>query len=104
MEIKILGTGCPSCKALFETTQQAVSELGIEAKVVKEEGKPNDLLQRIAADPAFGLSLSELQQTLNAEAYTGRARQQVEEYLQQVVYPLLQQNPESASQTAEISV
>lgn len=74
------------------------------AKVVKEEGKPNDLLQRIAADPAFGLSLSELQQTLNAEAYTGRARQQVEEYLQQVVYPLLQQNPESASQTAEISV
>ena len=37
MEIKVLGTGCSSCKALYETTQQAVAELGINATVVKEE-------------------------------------------------------------------
>ncbi|MEG1555744.1 MAG: thioredoxin family protein [Bacteroidales bacterium] len=37
MEIKVLGTGCAACKTLYETTKQAVAELGIEAMVVKEE-------------------------------------------------------------------
>ncbi|MEG0518556.1 MAG: thioredoxin family protein [Bacteroidales bacterium] len=37
MEIKVLGTGCAGCKALYETTKQAVTELGIDATVVKEE-------------------------------------------------------------------
>lgn len=41
MEIKVLGTGCASCKALHETVKQAVIELGIEATIIKEE----DLLQ-----------------------------------------------------------
>lgn len=41
MEIKVLGTGCASCKALYETVKQAVAELGIEAIVIKEE----DLMQ-----------------------------------------------------------
>lgn len=37
MEIKVLGTGCAGCKALYETTKQAVTELGIDVAVVKEE-------------------------------------------------------------------
>ena len=37
MEIKVLGTGCPSCKTLYETTQQAIAELGSDATLVKEE-------------------------------------------------------------------
>ena len=37
MEIKVLGTGCSSCKALYETAKQAISELGFEATLVKEE-------------------------------------------------------------------
>lgn len=37
MEIKVLGTGCAGCKALYETTKQAVAELGLDATVVKEE-------------------------------------------------------------------
>lgn len=41
MEIKVLGTGCASCKALHETVKQAVGELGIEATIIKEE----DLMQ-----------------------------------------------------------
>ncbi|WP_042369525.1 thioredoxin family protein [Bacteroides neonati] len=41
MEIKVLGTGCASCKTLYETVKQAVAELGIEATVIKEE----DLMQ-----------------------------------------------------------
>ena len=43
MEIKVLGTGCPSCKTLFETTQQAIAELGSDATLTKEE----DLLKII---------------------------------------------------------
>lgn len=52
MEIKILGTGCPNCKALFETTQQAVSELGIEAKVVKEEDMVKIMQYNVFSVPA----------------------------------------------------
>lgn len=37
MEIKVLGTGCAGCKALYETVMQAVAELGLDATVVKEE-------------------------------------------------------------------
>lgn len=43
MEIKVLGTGCPSCKTLYETPQQAIAELGSDATLVKEE----DLLKII---------------------------------------------------------
>ena len=37
MEIKVLGTGCSSCKTLYETTKQAISELGSDATLIKEE-------------------------------------------------------------------
>ncbi len=37
MEIKVLGTGCSGCKALYETVNQAVNELGVQANVIKEE-------------------------------------------------------------------
>lgn len=37
MEIKVLGTGCAGCKALYETVKQAVTESGIEATIIKEE-------------------------------------------------------------------
>ena len=43
MEIKVLGTGCPGCRALYETTKQAIAELGSDAVLVKEE----DLLKII---------------------------------------------------------
>ena len=46
MEIKVLGTGCAGCKALFETVYEAVNQLGIEATVVKEE----DLLKIMEYD------------------------------------------------------
>ena len=37
MEIKVLGTGCSSCKAFYETNKQAISELGCDATLIKEE-------------------------------------------------------------------
>lgn len=37
MEIKVLGTGCASCKALYQTVEQTVKELGLTAEIIKEE-------------------------------------------------------------------
>ena len=51
------------------------------SKVIKEEGGENDLLERIAADPAFGVSLAQLEQIITPERYVGRAPQQTEEFL-----------------------
>lgn len=62
------------------------------AKVVKEEGKPNDLIERIARDPVFGMSLEELNAVLSPENYVGRSREQVEEFLNEHVRPILQKN------------
>jgi adenylosuccinate lyase len=59
------------------------------ARQVKEEGKPNDLLQRIAGDPAFGLTLEQLEALMQPEGFTGRAAQQTEEFLEEQVAPVL---------------
>ena len=62
------------------------------ARRVKEDGLPNDLLSRIAADPAFGVSLADLEALLDPALYTGRSREQVETFVATVVDPLLKQN------------
>jgi adenylosuccinate lyase len=59
------------------------------AKVVKDEGKPNDLLKRIASDPVFSLSESELEKIVNVDDFTGRAPQQVVEFIKEYVEPIL---------------
>ena len=74
------------------------------AAQVKEEGNPNDLLQRVAADESFGLSLEELEQVLVPELFTGRSAQQVDEFLEEVIIPVLKAHPEYAGQHAELSV
>ena len=74
------------------------------AAQVKQEGLANDMIQRIEADPAFGLSREEIEAELRPEAFTGRSAHQVEEFLQNVLGPVLAANPEAAGQTAELSV
>ncbi len=59
------------------------------ARQVKEEGLPNDLLQRIAGDETFGLSLEQLESLMNPEGFTGRAAQQTDEFLEEQVAPIL---------------
>ncbi len=62
----------------------------IEAgRMVKEQGLENDLISRIAADPAFGLSKSELEDILRPEAFTGLAPQQTRDFVEQVAKPAL---------------
>ena len=59
------------------------------AAMVKQEGKENDLLSRIAADPAFGLSLEELSRLLQPQRFIGRSKEQVEEFLKEEIRPFL---------------
>ncbi|MGN0975991.1 MAG: adenylosuccinate lyase [Gemmiger sp.] len=74
------------------------------AAVVKQEGMPNDMIARVEADPAFGLSREEIEAELSPEAFTGRAPQQVEEFLTEVIRPLLAANADAVGQKAELSV
>lgn len=53
MEIKVLGTGCASCKTLFDTVRQAVAELGIEATVIKEEDLMKIMEYNVMSLPAL---------------------------------------------------
>ena len=62
--------------------------------VVKEQGGENDLVSRIASDPAFGLTEEEIRAELKPAAFIGRAPQQVEEFLRDHVYPELERNRE----------
>ena len=84
---------------------ERIRELSMEAgRNVKEKGLDNNLLELIAADPAFNLSLEELQKTMDPAKYVGRAPVQVEAYLNNVVNPMLEANKEILGVIAEINV
>ena len=53
MDIKVLGTGCSSCKAMFENVAEIVKELGIEANVVKEEDLMKIMSYNVLSLPAL---------------------------------------------------
>ena len=74
------------------------------SKVIKEDGGENDLLERIAADDAFGVTLDELKSIISPEKYVGRAPQQTEEFLNEVVKPALEPYSSIATEQAEINV
>ena len=71
---------------------------------VKEKGLDNNLLELIAADSAFNLSLEDLQKTMEPSRYVGRAKEQVDAYLNRVIRPLLEKNKEVLGVKAEINV
>ena len=73
-------------------------------KQVKEEGLPNDMVDRIAADPAFGLTKEEIVAGLVPENFVGRAPQQVEEFVANVLQPIFDANPDAVEQHASLSV
>lgn len=74
------------------------------AKTVKEEGKPNDLLHRIAEDPAFNISEEEISKIIKPENFTGRAEQQTLDFISEIVRPLLRENSEDIGVKTEINV
>ncbi|MEE1378678.1 MAG: adenylosuccinate lyase [Oribacterium sp.] len=84
---------------------EKIRQLSMQAgKTVKEEGKDNNLLELIAADPSFHLSLEDLEASMQPERYVGRAPKQTEEFITEVINPILEKNKEVLGLTAEINV
>jgi len=79
--------------------------LSMEAgKNVKENGLDNNLLELIAADPAFNMTLEELKSTMDPAKYTGCAKEQTEEFVLEVIQPILEENKELLGLKADIKV
>lgn len=84
---------------------EKIRQLSMQAgKTVKEEGKDNNLLELIAQDPGFHLSLEDLEASMKPERYVGRAPQQTEEFIREVIQPILERNQDVLGLTAEINV
>ena len=84
---------------------EKIRQLSMQAgKMVKEEGKDNNLLELIAADPSFHLSLEDLEASMQPERYVGRAPKQTEEFITEVINPILEKNKDALGLTAEINV
>ena len=84
---------------------EKIRELSMEAgRNVKEEGKDNNLLELIAADPAFNLSLEDLQKAMQPLRYVGRSKEQVERFVDTVVAPVLEKYKDLLGVKAEINV
>ena len=84
---------------------EKIRTLSMEAgRNVKEKGLDNNLLELIAADPSFNLTLEELQKTMDPSKYTGRSEEQVEEFISDIVKPVLEENKDVLGLTAEINV
>ena len=73
-------------------------------RVVKVEGKENDLLERIAADPAFGMTKEQLDAIMEPKNFVGRAPEQTDEFIKEVVNPILEENKDILGMKAEINV
>lgn len=74
------------------------------AKAIKLDGADNDLLKRIESDPIFKLTKEEIDEIVDVKAFTGRAEKQVEEYVSEVVDPLLEKNAKDAIETGAVTV
>ena len=84
---------------------EKIRELSMEAgKNVKEKGLDNNLLELIANDPAFNMSLEDLQKTMDPSKYVGRSPEQVDEFLAEVINPILEENKEILGMSATINV
>lgn len=84
---------------------EKIRQLSMEAgKNVKEKGLENNLLDLIAADPSFNLTREELEKTMDPAKYVGRSKEQVEEFLAEVVNPILEAAKADLGMTATISV
>ena len=84
---------------------EKIRTLSMEAgKNVKEKGLDNNLLELIAPDPSFNLSLDDLKAAMKPERYIGRAKEQVDEFLAEVIQPILDANKEDLGVKAEINV
>lgn len=73
-------------------------------KVVKQDGGENDLLERIANDPAFGVTLEQLKEIMKPELYVGRAPQQTEEFVENYIKPITEKYSDILGMSVEVKV
>ena len=84
---------------------ERIRELSMEAgRTVKVEGKDNNLLDLIAADPAFNLTIEELRKSMDPSRYVGRAKEQTTAFIEKVVQPVLDEHKDMLGIKAEINV
>lgn len=84
---------------------EKIRTLSMEAgRNVKERGLDNNLLELIAAEPSFGITLEELKKQMEPSKYTGRSKEQVEDFLKEVIKPILEENKAELGLEAEINV
>ena len=84
---------------------EKIRQLSMEAgKNVKEKGLDNNLLELIANDESFNMSLEDLKACMNPSKYVGRSVEQVKEFLEEVINPILEENKEILGMKAEINV
>ena len=84
---------------------ERIRELSMEAgRNVKEKGLDNNLLELIAADPAFNLTIEELNKSMEPSRYVGRAKEQTTAFITKVVQPVLDEHKEMLGIKAEINV
>lgn len=84
---------------------EKIRKYSIEAgKKVKEEGLENDLIDRILKDEDFKISVEEMEAILKPESFTGRSEEQVTEFINSCVKPVLEKNKDILDETAELSV
>ncbi len=84
---------------------EKIRTLSMEAgRNVKERGLDNNLLELIAAEPSFGITLEELKKQMEPSKYTGRSKEQVEDFLKEVIRPILEENKAELGLEAEINV
>jgi len=74
------------------------------SRIIKEEGGENDLLDRIASDPAFGVTRAELDTAVSPEKYVGRAPRQTEDFLRETVHPVLEHYEQMKETRTDITV
>ena len=72
--------------------------------VVKQEGKDNDLLERLANDPAIGMTLEEIHNSLDMDEFVGRAPMQVVEFIEDEVNPILNRNQDRLGVASDVRV
>ena len=98
---------CPVCTGMpgsLPVLNKQVVEYAAAGRVVKEEGKENDLLERIAADSAFGMTMEQLQAIMKPENFVGRSPEQTVEFITEYVQPVLDENKDILGMKAEINV
>ena len=84
---------------------EEIRVLSMEAGMnVKQRGLENNLLELVAANEKFGVTLEELKASMDPSKYVGRSKEQVEEFLSEVINPILEENKEVLGMTATINV